>query len=288
MSELKTKLGYFFKSATKMLLGQPRKCPNCGHEQSICVQKKALVTELRRCSQCQILYRYPVDDVAEAAAFYQKAYSQGYTTDCPNSETLKKLLDTAFAGSERDYKRHLELLNCLKLTTGSKLIDYGCSWGYGSWQFKHFGYDVQAFEISEPRAAYAHHKLGVKVTGNKSDLKGPVQVFFSSHVLEHVPSVSAVIKTAGTLLDTNSLFIAITPNGSAAFANRQPKKYRQLWGQVHPNFLDEKFYAQEFKNQPYFISSTPFNLNSLKNWDRKTQIIDRTDGDELLVVAIFD
>jgi 2-polyprenyl-3-methyl-5-hydroxy-6-metoxy-1,4-benzoquinol methylase len=146
------------------------------------------------------LFRTPTTSSKENASFYQEEYTQGFTTDCPSDDVLSKYLERSFVGGEKDYSNYIDILFAAGGKKGDRLFDFGCSWGYGSWQFKQRGFDVESFEISVPRANYAKSKLGVKVHSSLSDVQGQFDIFFSSHVLEHVPSVNDAIEFGMNLL----------------------------------------------------------------------------------------
>lgn len=165
-------------------------CPSCGHCGSTVLDRKYLVTTLRRCLHCQLLFRTPTTTSKENASFYQKSYTQGFTTDIPSDQQLKAYLSKAFLGTERDYSTYIDIVRKANGTNGNKIFDFGCSWGYGSWQFSQNGFEVESFEISALRAEFAKDRLGVKIHTKLSEVSGLFDVVFSSHVLEHVPSVS--------------------------------------------------------------------------------------------------
>ena len=168
------KLAYLASSVRKTLSGTGFSCPSCGCKSAELVRRKYLVTALRRCGDCRLLFRTPTTSTAENQAFYQKDYTQGFTTDCPSDAALAELLKSGFAGSIRDYSAYVGILRAAGAAPGAapsdaaiakplRLFEFGCSWGYGSWQFAKPGFEVEAYEISEPRAKYAREKLGVKV-----------------------------------------------------------------------------------------------------------------------------
>lgn len=251
-----------------------------------------MVTELRDCSRCRLMYRYPTDPTGQNADFYQESYEQGFTTDMPDTVALKRLTDSCFAGHEKDYSSLIALAADLGVKKGMRVFDFGCSWGYGSWQFARASYDVKSFEISRPRARFAREKLGVDVIDNPIELEsathldGSCDLFFSNHVLEHVPSPTEVVATARRLLKPGGLFVAITPNGSLAYRQAAPESWHAFWGKVHPNMLNEVFWASEFAGDPYFIGSLPNSRCSLAAWAAESvQISDNQRGHELLCVA---
>ena len=124
---------------------------------------KYFVTELRRCANCQMLFRVPTDKEEDNSSFYEEQYTQGFTTELPTPEKLEELKRTMFAGGEKDYSYYIRLLNGLGVTSGSKIFDFGCSWGYGTYQFGQAGLDATAFEIGVSRRKYAERELGVRL-----------------------------------------------------------------------------------------------------------------------------
>jgi 2-polyprenyl-3-methyl-5-hydroxy-6-metoxy-1,4-benzoquinol methylase len=265
-------------------------CPNCGNRRSELVARKYLVSQLRRCDRCRLLFRTPTDDPADNQRYYESEYAQGFTTDLPSDCQLHNLMATNFAGSEKDYSYYVHVLRNLGLASGTRLFDFGCSWGYGSYQLMRAGYDVTAFEIDRSRRAYARERLGVLLVDDMdkalSDPKhvGRYDCFFSSHVLEHVPSVAAVFTFARALVIENGIFLSFTPNGSAAFRHRQPSAWNYLWGEVHPNFIDDVFLDYQFRTAPRAIGSSPMHHTAFPN-DASANVANDLDAGELTFAA---
>ena len=272
--------------ASKLTTKERFFCPSCGSENATTIARKYVVTTLRRCSRCELLFRAPTTTSAENEAFYQETYSQGFTSDTPNDAALRELISTNFAGSEKDYTSYIKVLAALGGRPGDRLLDFGCSWGYGSFQLKKHGYDVTAFEISKPRCRYAREKLGVVAHDKLDEVKGEgFDIFFSAHVLEHVPAISDVFALAQKKLKKGGLFLAFTPNGSNAYRNRQDGAWGQLWGMVHPNFLDDRFYKKAFPD--VLLTSDPYDYREIsEQWaGGKTSSKLKLDGVELMAAV---
>jgi 2-polyprenyl-3-methyl-5-hydroxy-6-metoxy-1,4-benzoquinol methylase len=105
----------------------------------------------------------------------------------------------------------------------------------------------------------------LKVHSSLLDVTGPFDIFFSSHVLEHVPSVREAIDFGFRILKPGGIFVAVTPNGSAEFRKNHPSAWHKLWGLVHPNFLDDIFYRSIFADNPIFLSSDPYPMQEIEN-----------------------
>jgi 2-polyprenyl-3-methyl-5-hydroxy-6-metoxy-1,4-benzoquinol methylase len=258
-------------------------CPSCGSLGATVVDRKWLVTTLRRCQGCRLLFRAPTTTAEENAQFYQSDYAQGFTTDMPSEADLAALLATGFAGHEKNYQGLIAVLQALGAGPGCRLFDYGCSWGYGSYQLRQAGYQVEAFEISRPRAEYARDKLGVTIRQPAEVEPRAYDVFFSAHVIEHVPSVSEMIDFGLRSLKPGGLFVAFTPNGSAARRARNPVGWHSNWGLVHPQMLDDEYLRHRFRGVPLVATSSEHPLTQIAQWDRsEPPLITDMSGDELM------
>jgi 2-polyprenyl-3-methyl-5-hydroxy-6-metoxy-1,4-benzoquinol methylase len=291
MTDYMGKVSYLARQGARRLKGAAG-CPNCGHHGYETRDRKALVSELRGCTRCLLMYRYPTDPVQDSVDFYQEDYEQGFTTDMPDDVGLNLLTDTSFAGHEKDYAPLIALVGDLGIAPGMRILDFGCSWGFGSWQFAQAGHDVKSFEISRPRARYAREKLGLDVIDDvgalaaATHLHGTCDLFFSNHVMEHVPSPSDAVITARRLLKPGGLFVAITPNGSLGYRDAAPEGWHRFWGKVHPNMLNDAFWAREFAGDPHFIGSLPDSRDRLVVWaEAPCQMQDSLRGDQLICAA---
>jgi len=282
----KNRWAYLSRSMAGFLAGSGRNCPNCGARQSRLQDRKMLCTSLVRCSECLLQYRVPTDPPTFGEEFYQQNYSQGFTTDCPSDEQLKGFLGAKFAGTPKDFSGKLALLEQLRVSKEARVLDFGASWGYGTWQFQQAGYDTVGYEPGQSRARYAREKLGVEVTHELKDLRGPFDVVFSSHVLEHVPAPTATLRQMESWLRPGGVMIALTPNGSEAYRQKDRRGFSNHWGMVHPNYLDEQFYSLVLNRWVTLMTGTPWDSERVRNWDQTTSCSMKLDSWEILVIAI--
>lgn len=145
------KMNYLLLSSKKFIFGSGKNCPSCGSSQSKVVDRKYLVTALRRCENCKLLFRTPTTSPDENASFYQENYSEGFTTEMPDQDQLDELLSRSFVGGKKDYSRYIAILEALGIRKGAELFDFRCSCGYGSWQYGSHDY--------RKNAADSWHKL---------------------------------------------------------------------------------------------------------------------------------
>ncbi len=188
-------------------------CPFCHHTQAKVLGRKYLVVQLRKCEKCGLMFRFPKETPETNLRFYQSNYKEGMTTDLPDSLHLKHLLSSRFQGTSKDFESKINLVKSY-LPTGI-VLDYGCSWGYGVWQFKQAGYEAIGFEISQPRADFGRKMLGVDIiqqeeVNNLNDAS--IDIIFTSHVLEHLPDISNVFKLFQRLLKSGGILAIFVPN----------------------------------------------------------------------------
>ncbi len=271
--------------------GDVLRCPSCGGAPEAVLDRKGIVTTLARCGGCRLLYRQPVDAPEASVEFYQEAYSQGYTTDVPDPATLERLKAQGFRGTERDYTRFFALIEALGIPQGARVLEFGCSWGYGAWQLHKAGYEVQAFEVSAPRCRYAVDQLQVQAVHRPEDIRGPFDLIFSSHVLEHVDRLGPCLRDLWEKLAPGGKMLHVTPNGSLRYRKLAPSNWHLLWGGRHPQLLDEEFCSTHFAGKAFFLDSTPYDLESIKSWSAAAHQpqepgVFRMEGEELLIAAI--
>jgi 2-polyprenyl-3-methyl-5-hydroxy-6-metoxy-1,4-benzoquinol methylase len=277
-----TRISNFIRNAKYLCAGlscrlaTPSSCPSCHSVLATTVDRKFFHL-LKECGTCRLLYRYPSESASGMEVFYQENYAQpGLTTELPDDENLARLLTTKFKDSSKDFTYHMGVLRALGLRDGARLLDYGANWGYMSWQFLQAGFDVTAFEISAPRAAYGK-KLGVEIHTSLGQVGQGFDMVYSCHVLEHVPDPAETLRHQLTLVRPGGLVVAHTPNGSSRHRLRHRELFHQTWGKVHPVLLTDRFVAHAAGDHPFLITSddTP---ESVRTWDQQSQELRDTSG----------
>lgn len=244
-------------------------CPSCGSSKATAEDRKFLVVELRRCLDCRLLYRVPTDSIEDNRRFYQKNYKEGFTTEVPTDAELEKMTASRFADTGKSYAYYIDVLRALGLGAGARVFDYGCSWGYGSWQLGEAGFDVASYEISAPRAAFARAKLGVNCLPQALDvtalgaLAQSFDVFFSAHVLEHVSQPARILDLGRGLVKPGGFMVLFTPNGAMSHRKRHPQNWHTNWGKAHPFMIDDEFCRHAFVGRPLLLAASPIDFGDL-------------------------
>ena len=236
------KIDFALKMIRKRLLRQPTTCPYCKSGKTILLQRKQILLELRECQECRLRFRYPKDDVIENFDYYQDDYQQQTVTDLPSDAELEGHIRDNFRRVGRDISEHLEVIR--QFATGGRLLDFGASWGYCTWQFQQAGYDAIGYEISHPRTEYGKKMLGVKMVTNTHDLPDQsIDVIYSSHVLEHMPDPGATLREFRRLLAPQGSLFVFVPNGAGEPARRLGVKWTPLINQRHVMAYTPQFFA---------------------------------------------
>lgn len=262
-------------------------CPYCSNKSLKVIDKKYLVTKLVECSNCKLRFRLPADRDTNRDKFYNLIYKQkGITTDLPSQTELQLFLNTKFKDTIRSVDRIKDILEALRGPLNDKsILDFGCSWGYMSWQFQELGMKVQGFEIGKTRAEFGRKNLGVDIVGDIVQLNQSFDFVFSSHVIEHLNDIQSYIDLSVEKLTTDGFIVIVCPNGSDDLMQGNFPVFHKFWGQVHPNMLSSAFYSTVFKEYPFYISSSAYNVKSIGNWDQKSQVVEMQGGDELLCIV---
>lgn len=278
------KLGYLLWAANQARMTPETACPACNAANTRLVKRKFVVTSLWACEHCGLRFRIPKDEPDALGEFYQQSYSQGFTTDCPSDDVLATLRSTNFAGCEKNFCEYINVLNAVGLNRGDAILDFGASWGYGSWQLKRAGFEVYSHEISKPRAEYARVKLQCNTVDSIDQLPQRVRCMFSSHVIEHLPNPNIIWQIANEVLTKDGLIVCFCPNGDLGRESRVgSKRYHQTWGKVHPLLISPKFLRNTSARHGFSseIYSTPYRLDLMRDRADAPAIV----GDELCMVA---
>lgn len=257
-------------------LYQSRTCPACDSSSAKRIDCKG-VHRLYECEECFLFYRDPREESDAMDDFYQDGYAEpGMTTDLPTDKELEHLLATGFAGSAKNFSWHIEILKSLGMKPGMHMLEFGANWGYATWQFEQAGFDVDAYELSRPRAAYGK-KLGLNIETDVDMIKGPYDFIYSCHVLEHVPNPKETLLQQMDWLQPGGMLVAHTPNGSLRYRNSSKSGFHKSWGLVHPVLLTDQFIQNLFASENLLVTSDDQPVR-VAEWDSKSRYIDPCGG----------
>jgi SAM-dependent methyltransferase len=210
------------------------------------------------------------------------------TTDVPNGEVVERLKASLFSGTEKDLADKIAVLKLL--IPQGRVLDYGCSWGYGTFQLVCAGYHAVGFEVSEPRAEFGRSRLGVTIISDESalaELAGSFDAVFASHVLEHLPTPAAVFDRLAMLLRPKGLLLIFVPNCGGRMAQELGVNWGPMCCEKHPLALDAAFFERNLPRHGFDLLSfsDPYSANLLSRLLAGELAEHSTDGDELVVCA---
>lgn len=259
-------------------LSRSKSCPNCGASGSRLMSRKFVISELRLCSNCGINFRWPTDSIDTGDVVYQDAYSQpGLTTDLPGPELLEELKRSQFKGSEKDFSPYIAFLQSFfgDQLNHQKVLDYGANWGYFLFQLQLAGAcNAHGYEISVPRRRFGEKALGVSYIDELSKTGENYDVIVSTHVIEHVPAPSVMLRDICLSLNKGGLLVLECPNGSLSAAAFEG--WDSQWGRIHPYYISDSYLVKTLKelgfvgiivDKPEFLS-----LSSLSSEEIRSQV----------------
>lgn len=288
--DVKAKVRYVRRMLRHRWQQQPRVCPYCGPSSIVkLVRRKKLIVDILLCQTCHLWFRWPTDSPQEHDTYYQEEFAgDSPQVILPGSNELRSLLEKNFSGSPLDINNKVRVLEALR--PGSRVLDFGSSWGYGTYQLKQHGFDALGFEISKPRAEYGRSKLGLSIMDTFEELeKFPPKSFdiiFSNHVVEHLPDIESVFALLARLLKDDGFVFHVLPN---FMGEKARSGYWVKWiGEDHPIAPAMPFFDFAMPRagmaKPIF-GSNPFDERMVAALASGPGADLSTEGDELLVYA---
>ena len=269
--------------------GSDQNCPYCTSSNTQLIERKNLVLQLRRCSVCGLRFRWPKETSGFLEKFYQEEYKEGgFTTDVPDTKLLEEYIAKGFVGSPKDFTTQIGVLK-RELPSG-RVLDFGCSWGYGVYQLNRAGYETIGFEISKPRAELGRRELHVEIIDSLSVLDSLQDASFdgiyASHVLEHLQSLKEIFTLFARVLKPGGIALVMVPNAGGKMARELGIDWGPMINEKHTLALDGEFFLN---NMPGFgfevrVISDPYDQ------ERVDAVLNHGndlphDGQELMVIA---
>ena len=244
------KIKYLIKTILKT--NKKFKCPVCSNLDCIPIDRKFFgLTKLVECKSCKIRCRTPQDSVKENIDFYHSGYSQHTATDLPSKEKLEDLKKNNFAdfmySASTDYEKIIKLISNY-LGRKISIFDYGANWGYKAYLFQSFEFVdiVKCYELSKPRRKFGEDNLGIRYINDIFDNDQQFDLFFSSHVIEHMSNPLEIKSWANKFLKEDGILLITCPNGSDSAKDNL--NWSKLWGENHPNFISDEFLCKNFED----------------------------------------
>jgi SAM-dependent methyltransferase len=277
---------------TRILLNyaSDKNCPFCQSTKTDLIARKNLVLHLRKCQDCGLMFRWPKETPGFSEKFYQNSYQEvSFTTELPDPATLNSFIANNFAGSPKDFADQIGVLKTF-LPQG-RVLDFGCSWGYGVYQLMQAGYDAFGFEISRPRAELGRQQLGVEILDKLDDLQHvpsqSVDGIFASHVLEHLLSLKEIFEFFARVLKPGGVVFIMVPNSGGKKARQLGVRWPTMINEKHTLALEGGFFEKNMTPFGFRVRafSDECNVTDLRNAIDHDQPLS-LEGEELRVIGL--
>jgi SAM-dependent methyltransferase len=269
--------------------GSDQKCPFCDSGDTGLTDRKHWVLQLRTCKSCGLMFRWPKETPGFSEKFYQETYSEGtYTTELPDPETLQEFVANNFVGSPKNFADQIGVLK--EFLPQGRVLDFGCSWGYGVYQLQQAGYDAFGFEISRPRAEHGRRQLEVEILDSLKELNDlpsqSVDGIFASHVLEHLVSLKETFTLFARILKPSGVVIIMVPNAGGKQARELSVAWPPLINEKHTLALDGKFFEKNLSPFGFKVLtlSDPYRTSEIRNAVNQNSSLS-AEGEELMVIG---
>lgn len=231
---------------------QDLRCPFCHSGESRYVGRNSPLSHVRICDSCKLIFRAPKQDMGFNEYFYQKAYAEshhGAATDLPKDEDMARLKDTHFEGYAKDFSPYISLLQGLNVRS---VLDYGCAWGYGVYQFSQSGMKAIGIDVAQDRVEFGNRHFGDVLFYDPEMIRArgiKVDSIFSRQVLEHIPSPSIAFDLFGKILNPGGTLLLEVPNCGGRKAKEMGLKWKPFSSLVHPLSYTSEFFLEAFREK---------------------------------------
>ncbi|OGI14568.1 MAG: hypothetical protein A3I68_06260 [Candidatus Melainabacteria bacterium RIFCSPLOWO2_02_FULL_35_15] len=262
------RLEFLFRVIKEYIQKVDSSCPHCKCHKTELIGTKYFVLKLLRCSQCELMFRYPKDNENTNLKYYEHFYNEiGITSNIPSESSLQQLLQTTFCETDKDFAEKIQILK--KFKQSGDILDFGCSWGYGTWQIQRAGFNTIGFEISKQRASFGRANLGLKILDSFTDLipyKDSFDVIFTNHALEHMPNLFSIFEIFHNLLKGGGVLILFVPNCSG-IDNKKNFNFKKSYafGEKHTFAFERTFFEVNLPKYGFKVqcTSSPYNPDKL-------------------------
>jgi SAM-dependent methyltransferase len=173
-----------------------------------------------RCRECGSAVLSPFPKANELASFYPPVYS--FTLDLGRESPFRRFLarleylfyfQPQYEAQARRVLRGIDWQG----VRGQRLLDVGCGRGLRLLTFRRRGFDVQGMDLQPEVVEYLRKELGIPAVC--TDVQGLPECFppasfdliTAFFVLEHVPSVEAVLESCFRLIKPGGWFVGAVP-----------------------------------------------------------------------------
>jgi len=229
------------------------RCPYCESRFADSLQRKWLLIEARRCVHCGLIFRWPTDPVEPNRRFYEMEYDGQQATDVPDATAAAAMAANGFINTSWHRGDRVSFVErALGKAAGRTLLDFGCSWGYATHQYKAAGWAADGFELDRRRAEFGRETLDLHIVSDLDGYRGQqFDVILADHSLEHVPKIGDTLDVLTKLAAPGASLVVFVPNGSCRSARRLGVGWGPLIGEAHTVAFTMDWFARNLPRHGY-------------------------------------
>ncbi len=261
----------------------PEKCPLCNagiEDQSVvtshvfgCVAKQ--YRAFYHCESCDVRYQFPRLTIEEEARFYAAEFEGFMASRSGNNGGWHKA-EEHITANESTRQRRMKYLEPY-LTTGSSILEVGCSSGFMLFPLTQSGHNCKGIEPSGVFSEFVRGG-GLAVYDSLAQLQESepnalFDVILHFFVLEHIADPIVFLKTQLNLLKLGGKIIFEIPNAADPLYSVYdiPAFERFYWSVAHPWYFseDSMHYMLKQLGQPYeILRDQRYDLSNHMVWAR--------------------
>lgn len=192
-------------------MGRPQ-CPGCtalGSERLVALEGDR---EIRRCTECDLVFAHPMPSGQEIADYYQ-----GFTFGLPSPDAIASQAEIVRA----NVARIVEDLKAVGCRFGS-VLDFGGGMGFYSNAFADHFETVDLFDLDRVALDHARDlfpgRFGLQTTepGQVPQFERKYDLVFANQVIEHYTDLGLFFSTLRAAARESTIFVITTPNNRSA------------------------------------------------------------------------
>jgi len=217
-------------------------CPICEKESSSFLFSTRRFNNnylIAKCRKCSLVYVNPQPTLSELNSHYSKNYNYSYMQKSAPSKNDKK---------------DAEILEKMKKSNCSSLLDVGCGSGLFVLSAKKHGFKAKGIDLSQKMISYGKNKFNLDLS-IKDFLKMNEKFdnITMRHFLEHTKNPSQCIKKAKSLLKKDGLLFIKVPNIESFAFSISGKRWNWLSPPAHLFFFSPKTITKLLEKQGFTI-----------------------------------
>ena len=260
--QISRRIVYALQLLYARLFGPAPKCPYCGATQYRHLGDKFILLAAKQCDFCRLIFRWPIESEDVTKRYYDRLFKDswedttGIRTEIESGK-MEQFIAAKFQGVKYDYYHKLKIVR--ELTGGTargKFLDFGCGWGYITFQARELGWDAEGFDVNGEYLTFARENLGITIHTDSEFVTNPAHykrydVVFAHHVLEHLVTPRQTLDTLYQLLKPGGWLVLVVPN---AAGDAWHHNAAQTLGQNHISAFTPEWFRDNLPKHGFMVT----------------------------------